>query len=387
MAHTILHLEEKYNTLVANTNDGFYLFNTENELHNCSLDKECQENINTLSKKFGPYCEIYKPSLIRMLSPLHCIFVTEKSSDSTTLPININDIINAFTKSHTIMIFSIEQNKILVHFTIGNKILNMIIVDKYILIVTINQVLVYSQNILTNNNDPNNIIFLKTIHTFNNPNGLCNAKCFKNSLIIATLGRTTGEIIICKTCDSTKHPIEKKTSNLYIQAHNYNITNITLDDKCELIATTSESGTLINIFDISSCNKLYQFRRGIFGTIIHDISFDPTSNYIACCSNNGTCHVFHLYDKSNDNEHKNTTSSFSALGPIVSVCQSEWAYKLFKIKQGVKSQCSFVKINNKINIHIVSDDLMYYVIEDVEKDIDQIIKYDISKLINKNEIK
>lgn len=347
-----LHLEEEYNTIVANTGEGFYLF-----------------SLNQLEKQ-GPYCEIYKPYLVRMLSPTYCLFVTQKSSDSGIL--SVDDKLNSFSKSYTIMVLNTVENKIILHFTIGHKILNMIAVEKYILIVTVSQILVYSQDILTNNNDPNNVSFVKTIHTFTNPQGLCSAKCNKNTLVIATLGRSTGEIMICTL---------KKKSNLYITAHNNNITNIVLDDKCEMVSTTSESGTLINVFDIPNCAKVYQFRRGIFGTIIHDVKFDPTSNYLTCCSNNGTVHIFHLYDKSNnDTEHKNTTSNFSMLGGIMPVCYSEWAYKLFKINAGIKSKCYFIKRNNETNIHIVSDDSTYYVINNIEQNLDQIIKHDIGKL-------
>jgi len=371
MSQSLLHLEEKYNILVVNRGvdingdtgfgDGFYLL-----------------GLNKMDKH-GPYCEIYNPYLVRMISQNHCLFVTQKSNDSTlqatTLNASLNqsDKFDLSVKNYTIMVFNIEQNKIMLHFTIGNKILNIITVDEYILIVTISQILVYSQNILINNNDPNNITFVKTIHTYTNPKGLCSAKCNKNILVIATLGRCAGEIMICTL---------KKKSNLYIQAHNYNITNVVLDDKCELVGTTSESGTLINVFDIPNCTKVYQFRRGIFGTTIHNIEFNCTSNYVTCCSDNGSVHVFHLYDKcSNNVEQKNTTSNFSVLGSIVPVCHSEWAYKLFKINPHVRAKSYFIKENDTINIHVVANDLMYYIIEDVEKNQDTIIKHDISKLL------
>lgn len=359
MANVTLHFEERYNTLVAGTNDGFYLFNLCNNF-----------------KKSCLYCEIYKPYLIRMFSLNHCLFVTEKNTSEI---LNTNDNVNSFAKSYTVMLFNIEQNKIMLHFTIGQKILNIIIVDKYILIVTANQILVYSQTILTNSNDPNNVAFVKTIHTFTNPCGLCSAKCYENTLFIATLGRIMGEIIICTL---------KKKSNLYIQAHNNNIANIVLDDKCELVSTTSESGTLINVFDIPSCTKIYQFRRGIFGAVIHDITFDGTRRYLACCSNNGTCHVFYLYDKCDEKvDNKNTTSNFNMLGSIVPVCNSEWAYKLFKINSGVKSHCYFEEINNKTCIHVVGNDMMYYFIDDIENNNnnqDQVIKHDVGKLVSDN---
>lgn len=375
MSQSLLHLEEKYNTLVVN---GDMTVGTDSNLSSGVGDGFYLLSLNQMEKR-GPYCEIYNPYLVRMISPSHCIFVTQKSNDSTfqssTLNANLNqsDKFDSSLKSYTIMVFNIEQNKIMLHFTIGHKILNIITVNEYILIVTISQILVYSQNILTNNNDPNNIAFVKTIHTFTNSRGLCSAKCNKNILVIATLGRCVGEIMICTL---------KKKSNLYIQAHNYNITNVVLDDKCELVGTTSESGTLINVFDIPNCTKVYQFRRGIFGTTIHNIEFNCTSNYITCCSDNGSVHVFHLYDKCNNNvEQKNTTSNFSVLGSIVPVCHSEWAYKLFKINPHVKAKSYFIKENDVINIHVVANDLMYYIINDVEKNQDTVIKHDISKLL------
>ena len=362
-----LHLESEYNILVANTVDGFYLL----KLPLTTTNYKSETLVPT-----GPFCVTYKPYLVRMISPFHCLFVTEKNNDPMLLTINVNDNDNAFPKSYTIMVFNTEQNKIILHFTIGHKITNIVTIDKYILVITLNQILVYTQNIVNNLNDPNNVSFVKTIHTFTNPLGLCSAKSYKNNLVIATLGRTIGEVMICTL---------KKRSNIYIQAHTNTITNITLDDKCELISTTSNSGTLINVFDISNCAKVYQFRRGIFGTTIHDVKFDASGNYISCCSDNGTVHMFHLYDKcSESTDHKNTTSSFSIFGPIVPVCQSEWAYKLFKINQCVKSTCYFKKLNDKINIHITSNDFIYYIVNDIENNQDIVIKHDIGKLITKS---
>lgn len=58
------------------------------------------------------------------------------------------------------------------------------------------------------------------------------------------------------------------------------------------LATASNTGTVIRVFDIPSGNKLYSFRRGNRPSLITSISFSPSSDMIAVGSSSGTVHIF-----------------------------------------------------------------------------------------------
>lgn len=61
-------------------------------------------------------------------------------------------------------------------------------------------------------------------------------------------------------------------------------------------------------------------RRGKDAAIIHNLTFDPESKYLACCSDRKTIHVFKIGQKGNQ------TSYFSMMSPVISYCGSEWSF-------------------------------------------------------------
>ena len=61
-----------------------------------------------------------------------------------------------------------------------------------------------------------------------------------------------------------------------------------------LIATASEKGTLIRIFEVSNGQFLHEVRRGTDYAIITNLCFDDTSYILSCNSNHATIHLFSL---------------------------------------------------------------------------------------------
>jgi len=62
------------------------------------------------------------------------------------------------------------------------------------------------------------------------------------------------------------------------------------------MATSSEKGTVIRIFDTEEGHLLHELRRGSEYAQISSIAFDLTSKWLACSSDTCTVHVFSLKD-------------------------------------------------------------------------------------------
>ena len=79
-----------------------------------------------------------------------------------------------------------------------------------------------------------------------------------------------------------------------IQAHKSPISTLTFNQEGTLLATASETGTIIRIFSVPEGKRLYQLRRGSLSARITHLSFNMQSNFLCVCSNSGTLHIFKL---------------------------------------------------------------------------------------------
>jgi len=70
---------------------------------------------------------------------------------------------------------------------------------------------------------------------------------------------------------------------------------IAFNSEGTILATTSEKGTLIRIYQVSNGTFLHEIRRGSQNAEIGHISFDDSSYYVSCTSNHGTIHLFSLF--------------------------------------------------------------------------------------------
>lgn len=79
-----------------------------------------------------------------------------------------------------------------------------------------------------------------------------------------------------------------------ISAHQAPLSCIAMNKDGTLLATASEKGTVIRVFEIPSAKKLYQFRRGSMPARIHCMSFNATSTLLCVSSATETIHIFRL---------------------------------------------------------------------------------------------
>jgi len=120
-------------------------------------------------------------------------------------------------------------------------------------------------------------------NTYCNENGIC---CASDNLI-ATLGETKGSILLWN---------HNAQSSSTINAHSNNISAIEFNNDETLIATASEMGTNIHVFEIDSGDLKYKLRRGLSKAKIMSMTFSFDGEMLACSSSTKTVHVFKLKD-------------------------------------------------------------------------------------------
>ncbi|RDW85721.1 putative Autophagy-related protein 18 [Coleophoma crateriformis] len=97
---------------------------------------------------------------------------------------------------------------------------------------------------------------------------------------------TSGEVLIFDT-------IALKAVNV-VEAHRAPLSSIALNSDGTLLATASETGTIIRVFSVPRGLKLYQFRRGTYPSTIYSMSFNLSSTLLCVSSTTDTVHIFRL---------------------------------------------------------------------------------------------
>ena len=97
---------------------------------------------------------------------------------------------------------------------------------------------------------------------------------------------TSGDVLIYDT-------LTLKAVNV-IEAHRSPLSFIALNNEGTLLATASETGTIIRVFSVPRGQKLFQFRRGTYPSTIYSMSFNVASSLLCVSSTSDTVHIFRL---------------------------------------------------------------------------------------------
>ncbi|KAL2069794.1 hypothetical protein VTL71DRAFT_14473 [Oculimacula yallundae] len=157
--------------------------------------------------------------------------------------------------------------------------------------------------------DISNMTLLYTIATSPNPNAICAlAPSSENCYIAYPLPKpreetgdkrpshapplstfvapTSGEVLIFDC-------LKLEALNV-VEAHRAPLSCIALNNDGTLLATASETGTIIRVFSLPKGTKLYQFRRGTYPSTIYSMSFNLNSTLLCVSSTTDTVHIFRL---------------------------------------------------------------------------------------------
>lgn len=274
-------------------------------------------------EKFKTFDEIGSVGIVRMFARTNIILLVGGGN-------------SPFKSKDTFVLWDTNKNESILEIDMKEPVKNVIINKSHLISILEKKVCIFDWQ----------GTFLESKITYSNDKGLCVLNGI-NSDVIATLGSNKGEIAIWKY-----------TSDVYktIRAHNTNIEAIAINSKGTYVATASETGTLIRVFNIETEKMEYEFRRGSQSACIYDICFNNDTKLLACSSGNGTVHVWDLYNDAT--ETKNTQSMFSSFKSYLpQYFSSEWGMKLVYLNNTSKSICAFDHNND---LHVATYDGNYF---------------------------
>jgi WD40 repeat protein len=242
-----------------------------------------------------------------------------------------------------VMIWDDYQNKCIAELEFRNEVKAVKLRRDKIVVVLENKVYVYNFADLQ---------LLHQIETCPNPKGLCSLSPSSNT-VLAVPGQKPGTVCV--------ELFDLKQSQLII-AHNNGLTQIVLNLEGSRLATSSEKGTLVRIWDTKTGDQLREFRRGADKAEIYSLSFNSTSTWLAVSSDKGTIHVYGVVPgeetKIEKEENKTRVSSLSFMKEILpSYFSSEWSFAQFHIQDTRSIVCFGTEKNS---IVVVCADGTYY---------------------------
>jgi len=137
-----------------------------------------------------------------------------------------------------------------------------------------------------------NIRDMKVLHTIRetppNPKGICALSINSDSCFLAYPGSTTsGEVQLFDAFNLQ--------AKLMIPAHDSPLAAVCFNPSGSRLATASERGTVIRIFNVADGSRLIEFRRGVKRCAhVYSLSFSQDSLYLALSSNTETIHIFRV---------------------------------------------------------------------------------------------
>jgi len=275
------------------------------------------------------------------------------------LPSFSNDNINEFDVNENINNYDYQnRTPITKHYVksrvdLKTSIYNIFITNDNIIVVTERQIKILGKTTF-------NILNIINTHS-NVRNGLCLVST-KNDLRVYTLGTRCGEIVIVSP------NINDPDS---VKCHDHEIQCITTDIGEKYMATASINGTIINVFDLNTNQKIFQFRRGTSSAIIHSLAISNDLKWLACCSysSKGTLHIFKLEtDNSNDNNKKKISNTTTFLNKMFadytqtylakdSYINASWSARQYDLNSYVHHTCKF---DSSGILHVASLDGKYF---------------------------
>lgn len=159
-----------------------------------------------------------------------------------------------------------------------------------------------------------------------------------------------------------------------IEAHNSSVSCITLNFEGTLLATASDKGTIIRLFNPATGEPVKELRRGSDKAEIYSISIDVDTKWLGCTSDKGTVHIFSLSrldiphlkkeiveeEKADELDEKgkpkNNKHVFRFMKKFSKYFDSEWSFAKFRVTDS-RTICAFTKDENLV---VISADGTYY---------------------------
>lgn len=142
--------------------------------------------------------------------------------------------------------------------------------------------------------------------TATNESGLCVISPTTERTVLACPGLNKGQVRV---------ELFDLGTTKFIAAHETALACLGLSADGSLLATASEKGTLIRVFDTHTASLLHEFRRGSDRARVYSLAFSPKKNLLGATSDKGTVHVFKIPDRPSASSTSATASPAPASRP------------------------------------------------------------------------
>ncbi|CAL4142180.1 unnamed protein product [Meganyctiphanes norvegica] len=219
-----------------------------------------------------------------------------------------------------------------------------------------------------------NIRDMKVLHTIRdtppNPTGLCALSVSNDNCYLAYPGSNSiGQVQIFDA-----HNLQAKTM---IPAHDSPLAAIAFNSSGTKLATASEKGTVIRVFNVGDGARLHELRRGMKRcATIYSLAFSPDSLFLISSSNTETVHVFKLEEVKDTQRvvvedqaglmgwmSKAVTASASYLPtPVTDMLSQGRAFATITLPfQGVRNVTAIAQIQKQARVVVASTDGYLYI--------------------------
>ncbi|KAL2891736.1 protein-vacuolar targeting protein Atg18 [Ceratocystis lukuohia] len=232
--------------------------------------------------------------------PFSKIFSSDEGNISIIGMLFSTSLVALIMSPRHMMIQNTKRSSVICELTFPSAVLAVRMNRKRLAVILENEIYVY---------DISNMSLLHTMATSPNPSAICALSPSSENCFLAYpmpkprsdcadkrpahapptsgyVAPTSGEVLVFDT-------LTLKAVNV-VEAHRSPLSCIDLNSDGTLLATASETGTIIRIFSVPNGQKLYQFRRGTYPSTIYSMSFNLSSTLLCVSSTSDTVHIFRL---------------------------------------------------------------------------------------------
>jgi WD40 repeat protein len=244
---------------------------------------------------------------------------------------------------NTVLIMDDSQKelnkKIVLEFTFAQPVMSVRMRMDKLMVVLRNQIHVFTF--------PHNPRKLFTFETRDNPRGLCEVCPSLENPLVVFPGHRCGSL---QLVDLSQIEPCQSTAPVTVAAHQNDLAAIAINQQGTLVATASNKGTLIRVFDTATRKQLTELRRGADSAMLYCITFSPDSAFLCASSDKGTVHIFAIRDTK-----LNRRSSLKKIGFLGQYVESQWGLTSFTVPAECACICAFVTSNTNSVVAICVD--------------------------------
>jgi WD domain, G-beta repeat len=154
-----------------------------------------------------------------------------------------------------------------------------------------------------------------------------------------------------------------------MEAHESQLRGLALTADGTILATASEKGTVIRVWDVASAACIREFRRGVERANITCLAWSWDHHWLCCTSDKGTSHVFHMditsgngdanggNDGTEEKKHADSVSSMAQMlfSTVRKSVEGDARKSVCQIRGVPHPQaCAFVTAASSTNTHMVA---------------------------------